>query len=207
MVRQIVPSTDPDPAGWGTVPTVGGDVTTTVPDSTGASTTSTQQASTASATAVDQSTFLAPAPVWSPLMDPNGYMTSPWVTWFQQLQRRVGGNGTVTSVADLDVLTEFDDIPATVRFPEVLDYPDPVPSQRLAAQIDDLTALSLWQQPAWTRQAALTSVATAAPAGGTGTAAGGWDTAVNRDTAIAAINNCRTRILDLEARLQRLGII
>lgn len=35
------------------------------------------------------------------------------------------------------------------------------------------------------------TTATAMPAGGTGAAAGGWDTAENRDLAIAAFNNLR----------------
>lgn len=45
-------------------------------------------------------------------------------------------------------------------------------------------------QPAAAAQAA-------APAGGTGTAAGGWDTAVNRDAAIATINAIRTALVNL----------
>ena len=35
------------------------------------------------------------------------------------------------------------------------------------------------------------TTATVMPAGGTGAAAGGWDTAQNRDLAIAAFNNLR----------------
>lgn len=54
---------------------------------------------------------------------------------------------------------------------------------------------------------ALTAAAAAAPAGGTGTSAGGWDTAGNRDAAITTINNLRTRVNELEARLQSLKII
>ena len=38
----------------------------------------------------------------------------------------------------------------------------------------------------------------AAPAGGTGTAAGGWSTAANRDLAIASINAARTDILNIK---------
>ena len=41
-------------------------------------------------------------------------------------------------------------------------------------------------------EAVLTAVVAAAPAGGTGAAAGAWDTSGNRDTAIAAINNSIT---------------
>lgn len=49
--------------------------------------------------------------------------------------------------------------------------------------------------------AALTATVAAAPAGGTGTAAGAWDTSANRDAAIATINNLKTRVDQLEARL------
>jgi hypothetical protein len=35
----------------------------------------------------------------------------------------------------------------------------------------------------------------AAPVGGVGTAAGGWDTAVNRDAAITLLNNIRTALI------------
>lgn len=37
----------------------------------------------------------------------------------------------------------------------------------------------------------------AAPAGGTGTAAGGWDTAAHRDSAITTLNNLRTGLINL----------
>ena len=46
--------------------------------------------------------------------------------------------------------------------------------------------------------------ATAAPAGGVGTAAGGWDTAANRDAAIAVINSLVTLANELKADLTTL---
>jgi len=47
-------------------------------------------------------------------------------------------------------------------------------------------------QPSGAAQAAVTATVTAvAPAGGTGAAAGGWDTAGHRDTAIATINESK----------------
>jgi len=54
---------------------------------------------------------------------------------------------------------------------------------------------------------ALTATVASAPAGGTGTAAGGWDTAGNRDLAIATINNLKTRVDQLESKLQALGLL
>lgn len=55
---------------------------------------------------------------------------------------------------------------------------------------------------------------TDAPAGGTGTAAGGWDTAVNRDAAIATINACidsigllEVKVNDLLAKLRTAGVL
>lgn len=58
-----------------------------------------------------------------------------------------------------------------------------------------------------TKPAGLTASAAAAPAGGVGAAAGGWDTAANRDAAIETINNLRTRLNELEARLQSIGLL
>lgn len=57
------------------------------------------------------------------------------------------------------------------------------------------------------KPAALTATVAAAPAGGTGTAAGGWDTAGNRDLAIATINNLKTRVDQLETKLQAIGLL
>jgi hypothetical protein len=53
----------------------------------------------------------------------------------------------------------------------------------------------------------LTAAAAASPAGGVGTAAGGWDTAINRDAAIATINNLKTRVDELETKIRALGLI
>ena|SRR5687768_11120937 len=52
--------------------------------------------------------------------------------------------------------------------------------------------------------ASASTIANPAPAGGTGTAAGGWDTAGNRDTAITTINNTRTLALELQTKLNAL---
>lgn len=58
-------------------------------------------------------------------------------------------------------------------------------------------------QPAATADvAAITSLA--APAGGTGAAAGGWDTAGNRDLAITTINAIRTDLAAVRTQLNAL---
>lgn len=57
------------------------------------------------------------------------------------------------------------------------------------------------------KPAALTATVAAAPAGGTGSAAGSWDTSGNRDAAIACINNLKTRVDQLESKLQALGLL
>ena len=67
--------------------------------------------------------------------------------------------------------------------------------------------LGFYGATAVVKPAALTATAPAAPAGGTGTAAGGWDTAANRDLAIATINNLKTRFDELEAKLRALGLL
>ena len=61
--------------------------------------------------------------------------------------------------------------------------------------------------PAGTTVAALTATVAAAPAGGVGAAAGAYDTAVNRDLAILTINNLKTRVDQLEARLKALLLL
>ena len=92
------------PAGWGPVPTLGGDVTTSIPDPiTGTSATSTQQSATAATQSVSQTVFLPPAPTWSALLDPSGNMTAAWITWFQVLNRKLGGY-TATPTDDAQIL-------------------------------------------------------------------------------------------------------
>jgi len=57
------------------------------------------------------------------------------------------------------------------------------------------------------RQAAIASVAGTAPAGGTGTTAGAWDTAANRDLAIAAINETKAQVNLILVALRNHGLI
>ena len=54
---------------------------------------------------------------------------------------------------------------------------------------------------------ALTAQAVVAPAGGTGATAGAYDSASNRNAMIAAVNNNRTRIAEIETALQAFGIV
>ncbi len=56
-------------------------------------------------------------------------------------------------------------------------------------------------------EAALTTEPAAAPAGGTGVAAGGYDTAGNRDTMITCVNDTRTRVGEIEAALKLFGFL
>lgn len=67
--------------------------------------------------------------------------------------------------------------------------------------------LSFFGGSAAPKPTALTPTVAAAPAGGTGTAAGAWDTAVNRDLAITTINNLKTRVDELETKLQSLTLL
>lgn len=58
-----------------------------------------------------------------------------------------------------------------------------------------------------TTGAAVTSVAGLIPAGGTGAAAGGWDTAGNRDTAIVTIGEIKAQLNALLVELRNRKII
>lgn len=61
--------------------------------------------------------------------------------------------------------------------------------------------------PASYRPATLSATPSPAPAGGVGAAAGAWDTAANRDAAIATINALVTRLSQLEAELKEIGVL
>lgn len=50
-------------------------------------------------------------------------------------------------------------------------------------------------------------VAGAIPAGGTGAAAGGWDTAANRDTAIVTIGEAKAQLNALLVALRQKGLV
>lgn len=155
---------------------------------------------------------LPPPPFAVPFVSQDGRVSQGWIAWLTKLYQRVGST-SVTSATDMDILTEFDDLPEAPRpVDDPLAWMASLTAEAqlalLARQVDALTALVLTApERGWNRQSALTGPAAAAPAGGAGTAAGGWDTAANRDAAIATINNLRTRVNELEARLQTLRIL
>ena len=78
----------------------------------------------------------------------------------------------------------------------------------LLDRISEGTADELRIKEMLTTGAAVASVATAtpsaAPAGGVGAAAGGWDTAANRDAAIATINSLRTMTDETKSQVNAL---
>ena len=52
----------------------------------------------------------------------------------------------------------------------------------------------------------LADVSGSIPAGGTGAAAGGWDTSGNRDTAITTLGEMKTSLNNLESKLSSMGL-
>lgn len=58
-----------------------------------------------------------------------------------------------------------------------------------------------------TRATTVAAVAGTIPAGGTGAAAGGWDTAGNRDTAITTAGEIKTQLNALIAALKTAGLV
>lgn len=209
MVQILRPEDGPydlGAGGLGKVPTLGGDVATSIPPAPSVpSATQTQQSGTTAVQATAQAIVIPPPP-YAVIqgLDPSGALG----TWFQTLNRKLGGY-TAPNTVDIENWNALQDDYTAPAAQVSQDYADMDP--RVAAlqrQVDDLTwmVMSIAER-GWNKQAALTAVGTAAPAGGTGTAAGGWDTAVNRDAAIASMNNTRTRLLDLESRLQALRIL
>ena len=97
---------------------------------------------------------------------------------------------------------------ATRKARLVISAYDTVAREGLRIEGDGTVArLGFYGVTAVVKPAALTATVGAAPAGGTGTAAGAWDTAGNRDLAIATINNLKTRVDQLESKLQALGLL
>jgi hypothetical protein len=85
---------------------------------------------------------------------------------------------------------------------------DTAAREAIRAEADGTVArLGFYGATAVVKPTSLTATVAAAPSGGTGTAAGGWDTAGNRDLAIATINNLKTRVDQLESKLQALGLL
>ncbi len=69
-----------------------------------------------------------------------------------------------------------------------------------------ITPTVVWKVPYGAKRT-ISNVAGSIPAGGTGAAAGGWDTAGNRDTAITTIGEIKTQVNALLAELRLKGII
>jgi len=78
----------------------------------------------------------------------------------------------------------------------------------LAGRVDEGQAeFDRLKNIAQTATVAVSSVAGSIPAGGTGAAAGGWDTAGNRDTAITTMGELKTQLNALMVALRNKGII
>ena len=74
----------------------------------------------------------------------------------------------------------------------------------VAADAGTVAAADAAAAAAATATAIAATIPAAAPAGGTGVAAGGWDTAANRDAAIVTINDLRTWIVEVDADYEAL---
>lgn len=218
------------PAGWGVIPTIGGDVATAVPATpTGTSAVTVQQGDTATVQAISQKIVLPPPPgVVMNTLDPSGSL----LMWAQNLIRKMGGYTATPSEdaliladtsetvdqaarASVDALALFDmERGQSQQVPTVADFWSDDSGHVHLSGDQQVYGAKTWMgkvgffgTAATTKPAALTVVTANAPAGGVGTAAGGWDTAVNRDTAIALINNLKVRVGELESRLQSLGLL
>lgn len=225
----IKPSGDtgsPGPGGLGPVPTIGGSVSSAVPDPvTGVSVVQTQQSTTTATQAVSQAIVLPPIP-YSVIqkIDPSGSLTM----WLQTLVRKLGGYASSPSddaylLGDESIVDAFsrralDDLQlalgdfhprAPIEDTDAWSGTDLTPLvQRLMAQVDELTfQVQAIADRGWNQQPAQIATVAAAPAGGTGTAAGAWDTAAHRDTAITLLNNLKTRMDALETKLQTIRIL
>ena len=206
----IRPEDGSDPlgsGGLGKVPTLGGDPSTALPTTPGGTSPVQQQQSGTTATqAAAQAIVLPPIP-YSVIqrLDPSGALTM----WLTTLVRKLGG---YTSTPLDDAFSAGEQEPMWGDSAEVESLRAQVDgladlNSDLYAQVDALQALlDQMALDGWTRQPAQIAAVAAAPAGGTGTAAGGWDTAGNRDLAIACINNLRTRLASLEAACKAVGI-
>jgi len=91
------------PAGWGNVPTIGGAVSTAIPDpSTGTSTVQVVQNSSAATQSTAQAIFLPPPPAYvMNTLDPSGAL----LMWAQNLIRRMGGY-VATPADDAEILAD-----------------------------------------------------------------------------------------------------
>lgn len=78
----------------------------------------------------------------------------------------------------------------------------------LAGRLDEGQAeYDRLKQIGTTATVTVAAVAGSIPAGGTGAAAGAWDTSGNRDTAIATITEIKTQLNSLMTALRNKGLI
>ena len=192
-------------AGLGKVPTLGGNIATALPGPGGSpSPVQVQQGTTTATQAASQALVFPPIP-YAVLqkIDPSGALTM----WLTTLIRKLGGYAATP--AD-DALVSEDagqsvDLYARTLLADLQAMPNDQALQiaDLYRRLDELTQVVISSQAqGWNRQPAQAAATTQAPAGGTGTAAGGWDTAANRDTAIAYLNNVGSRLVALETKLK-----
>lgn len=78
---------------------------------------------------------------------------------------------------------------------------------RVTAAGDAVKIRGVAQSALVTPTATVADVAGTVPAGGTGAAAGGWDTSGHRDTAIATIAELKAQVNALLAALRTAGIV
>lgn len=233
-MRPLIKTEADSIGGWGDVPAQDGNLATVTPNPsapTAPTTTTIQQSDSAATTAVVQRTLLPPPPPPNACVAGDSF-TPSFYTWLLQLQRRVGGFVATPSddaqvLADIsetvdqsarssaDALALFDmDRGQFQQVSTVADFWSDDSGRVYLSGDQQIYGAKTWMgrvgffgTAAATKPAALTAAAAAAPAGGAGTAAGGWDTALNRDAAITTINNLRTRLSELESRLQSLGLL
>ena len=94
---------------------------------------------------------LPPPPFGQPIIGADGRVSQAWIPWLTKLYQRSGG-AAVTSASDLDILTEFDDLPVVPRSAaETLEWPEPAFARVYREVLDD----GLWDEApsvrAWVR--------------------------------------------------------
>lgn len=172
----VVPSME-DPTGgqpWGSSPVDPEYVANPSSEQAQAATQATQQANESARAAAAQ-TALPPPPLAIPMIGSDGRVSQAWVPWFTQLYLRSGG-ANVTPASDMDILTEFDDLPVPPRALDVFQWPEAAPISVFRQVLDDglwdeAPSILAWVQR-WVSSQAFTpaarTIATTAPLTGGG---------------------------------------